>query len=109
MSASTISWEKTACNLCYVNCGLEVLVENDRIAKVRGDRDNPKSKGYLCNKAARIPFYAHHRDRCRDLTGSMVAVSRISPPTPGAIEGGEEAGAFRAGSNSGGHGSAPRG
>src|SRR5215470_15297954 len=56
-------WRKTACNLCYVNCGLEVLVENDRITKVRGDRDNPKSQGYLCNKAARIPFYAHHRDR----------------------------------------------
>src|SRR5215471_15402549 len=56
-------WKKTACNLCYVNCGLEVLVEDDRIAKVRGDRDNPKSQGYLCNKAARIPFYAHHRDR----------------------------------------------
>ena len=56
-------WRKTACNLCYVNCGLEVLVEGDRITKVRGDRDNPKSQGYLCNKAARIPFYAHHRDR----------------------------------------------
>ncbi len=56
-------WRKTACNLCYVNCGLEVMVENDRITKVRGDRDNPKSQGYLCNKAARIPFYAHHRDR----------------------------------------------
>jgi anaerobic selenocysteine-containing dehydrogenase len=56
-------WRKTACNLCYVNCGLEVLVDDDRITKVRGDRDNPKSKGYLCNKAARIPFYAHHRDR----------------------------------------------
>lgn len=38
-------WRKTACNLYYVNCGLEVLVENDRISKVRGDRDNPKSKG----------------------------------------------------------------
>lgn len=56
-------WRKTACNLCYVNCGLEVLVENDRISKVRGDRDNPKSQGYLCNKATRVPFYAHHRDR----------------------------------------------
>jgi len=56
-------WHKTACNLCYVNCGLEMLVENDRITKVRGDRDSPKSQGYLCNKAARIPFYAHHRDR----------------------------------------------
>src|ERR1700758_4900143 len=56
-------WHKTACNLCYVNCGLEMLVEDDRITKIRGDRDNPKSQGYLCNKAARIPFYANHRDR----------------------------------------------
>jgi len=56
-------WRKTACNLCYVNCGLEVLVNDDRITKVRGDREHPKSQGYLCNKASRIPYYAHHRDR----------------------------------------------
>jgi anaerobic selenocysteine-containing dehydrogenase len=56
-------WRKTACNLCYVNCGLEVLIDAGRITKVRGDRENPKSQGYLCNKAARIPYYAHHRDR----------------------------------------------
>ena len=60
---TTTDWLKTACNLCYVNCGIEVLVEDGRIAKVRGDRANPKSQGYLCNKAARIPFYVHHRDR----------------------------------------------
>lgn len=56
-------WRKTACNLCYINCGIEVLVDGGRIAKVRGDRDNPKSQGYLCNKAGRIPFYARHNDR----------------------------------------------
>ena len=56
-------WRKSACNLCYVNCGIEVLIDGGRISKVRGDRDNPKSKGYICNKAPRIPFYAHHRDR----------------------------------------------
>src|ERR1700739_606852 len=60
---SAQAWRKTACNLCYINCGIEVLVDDGRIAKVRGDRDNPKSQGYLCNKAGRIPFYAHHRDR----------------------------------------------
>jgi anaerobic selenocysteine-containing dehydrogenase len=59
----TPEWRKTACNLCYVNCGVEVLIDQDRITKVRGDRENPKSQGYLCNKAARIPFYAHHKDR----------------------------------------------
>src|SRR5262252_2714950 len=56
-------WRKTACNICYVNCGVEVMVDQDRITKVRGDRENPKSQGYLCNKAARIPYYAHHKDR----------------------------------------------
>jgi anaerobic selenocysteine-containing dehydrogenase len=59
----SVSWHKTACNLCYLNCGLEVLVENGRMTKVRGDRANPKSGGYLCNKAASIPSYAHHYDR----------------------------------------------
>ena len=62
-SAPSKGWHKTACNICYVNCGVEVLVDAGRITKVRGDRDNPKSQGYLCNKAARIPWYAHHRDR----------------------------------------------
>lgn len=60
---STATWRQTACNLCYVNCGIEVLVGDGRIEKVRGDRTSPKSQGYLCNKAARIPYYAHHKDR----------------------------------------------
>src|SRR5580698_4397431 len=60
---ATAEWRKTACNLCYVNCGLEVAVEDGRITKVRGDKAHPKSQGYLCNKAARIPFYAMHKDR----------------------------------------------
>lgn len=60
---TSAEWRKTACNLCYVNCGIEVLVDGGRIEKVRGDRSNPKSQGYLCNKASRIPFYAHHSDR----------------------------------------------
>ena len=30
---------------------------------MRGDADNPRSQGYLCNKAQAIPSYVHHRDR----------------------------------------------
>jgi anaerobic selenocysteine-containing dehydrogenase len=60
---TTGTWHKTACNLCYVNCGIEVLVNEGQIEKIRGDRSSPKSQGYLCNKAARIPYYAHHKDR----------------------------------------------
>jgi anaerobic selenocysteine-containing dehydrogenase len=59
----TGTWHKTACNLCYVNCGIEVLINDGHIEKVRGDRSSPKSQGYLCNKAARIPYYEHHKDR----------------------------------------------
>jgi anaerobic selenocysteine-containing dehydrogenase len=77
---ATAEWRKTACNLCYVNCGLEVLVEDGRLTKLRGDKTSPKSQGYLCNKAARIPFYAHHQDRLtsplrRRGDGSFEAIS----------------------------------
>ncbi|MEZ0222644.1 MAG: molybdopterin-dependent oxidoreductase, partial [Tardiphaga sp.] len=62
---SNTEWRKSACNLCYVNCGVEIVIEQGRITKVRGDRDNPKSQGYICNKAPRIPYYAHHKDRLK--------------------------------------------
>ena len=64
---STPVWHKTACNLCYVNCGVEVAIDGlgsaARLTRVRGDDANPKSKGYLCNKAQGIPSYVHHQDR----------------------------------------------
>lgn len=66
-TAETLTWHKSACNLCYINCGVELGVSGDgaaqRIVKVRGDADNPRSRGYLCNKAQAIPSYVHHRDR----------------------------------------------
>jgi anaerobic selenocysteine-containing dehydrogenase len=40
-------WKKTGCVLCAQNCGLEVFVEDNRIVKTRGDKDNPRSKGYV--------------------------------------------------------------
>lgn len=56
-------WHKTGCVLCAQNCGLEVFVENNRITKVKGDKDNPRSKGYVCRKGANIAFYQHHTGR----------------------------------------------
>ena len=41
-------WKKTACVLCDNRCELEVQVENNRIVKVRGDKDSPISEGYIC-------------------------------------------------------------
>ncbi|RPH86208.1 MAG: hypothetical protein EHM66_04670 [Deltaproteobacteria bacterium] len=40
-------WKKTVCVLCDNRCELEVQVENNRIVKVRGDKDSPISEGYM--------------------------------------------------------------
>ncbi len=56
-------WHKTGCVLCAQNCGLEVLVENNKMVKVRPDKDNPRSKGYVCRKGLNAANYHHHADR----------------------------------------------
>jgi anaerobic selenocysteine-containing dehydrogenase len=58
-----MDWKKTTCILCANLCGLEVRVENNRIVKVRGDKDNPRSEGYACRKGLNIIYHQHHADR----------------------------------------------
>jgi anaerobic selenocysteine-containing dehydrogenase len=57
------TWKPTACILCYVNCGLEVATEGRQILRVRGDRANTRSQGYLCQKPQRLQWYGDHADR----------------------------------------------
>jgi anaerobic selenocysteine-containing dehydrogenase len=56
-------WKKTGCVLCAQNCGLQVLVEDNRMVKVRPDKDNPRSEGYACRKGLNIAFHQHNADR----------------------------------------------
>ncbi len=55
--------KKTTCVLCANLCGLEVTVENNKIVKVRGDKDNPRSEGYVCRKGLQTTHFQHHADR----------------------------------------------
>jgi anaerobic selenocysteine-containing dehydrogenase len=57
------SWHKTGCVLCAQNCGLEVLVDDDRIIRVRPDKDNPRSQGYVCRKGLNIAYHQYPKDR----------------------------------------------
>lgn len=57
------TWHKTGCVLCAQNCGLEVLVDEDRIIRVRPDKDNPRSQGYVCRKGLNIPYHQYPKDR----------------------------------------------
>lgn len=59
------SWQKTACILCECNCGLEVLVKDGNLTKIRGDKEHPGSQGYSCEKPLRLDRYqngAHRLD-----------------------------------------------
>jgi len=72
-------WRKTGCVLCAQNCGLEVLVENNRITKVKPDRDNPKSQGYACRKGLNVIYHQYPKDR---LTEPLKRVNDSFEPIP---------------------------
>jgi len=57
------TWHKTGCVLCAQNCGLEILVEDDRMAKVKPDKSNPKSQGYACRKGLNVIHHQYPKDR----------------------------------------------
>jgi anaerobic selenocysteine-containing dehydrogenase len=42
---------------------MEVQVEDNRIIKVRPDKDSPISEGYVCRKGTNIAFHQHNADR----------------------------------------------
>jgi len=56
---------KTGCILCAQNCGLEVEIENNRIVKVKGDKSNVRSEGYVCRKGLNIANHQHNADRLK--------------------------------------------
>ena len=58
-------WQATACILCSVNCGLQVKVEDRHLVKIKGDKSNPRSKGYTCEKQALLDHYQNNADRRR--------------------------------------------
>ncbi|MEM6494426.1 MAG: molybdopterin-dependent oxidoreductase [Pseudomonadota bacterium] len=65
----SVSTHKTFCRFCHANCAMEVDVEDGRVLRVRGDRDDPAYGGYTCMKGRELPdsHNAQHR-----LTQSLV-------------------------------------
>ncbi len=56
-------WHKTGCVLCAQNCGLEILVQNDRMVKVKPDKSNARSQGYACRKGLNVIHHQYPKDR----------------------------------------------
>jgi anaerobic selenocysteine-containing dehydrogenase len=55
----------TICPLCEATCGLRLTVDGDRITEVRGDREDPLSRGFLCPKGAALGQLDADPDRVR--------------------------------------------
>src|SRR5687768_14049993 len=54
-----------ACNLCEAICGIEITVQTDQRLDIRGDKDDPFSRGYICPKAAALQDIHYDKDRLR--------------------------------------------
>ncbi|MDA8016268.1 MAG: molybdopterin-dependent oxidoreductase [Thermoanaerobaculia bacterium] len=66
LAAQSSDWKPTSCILCECNCGIEVQLGGDdgrRFQRIRGNRKNPASRGYVCQKAGRLDHYQNSRDR----------------------------------------------
>jgi anaerobic selenocysteine-containing dehydrogenase len=53
------------CPLCEASCGLELTVRDGAVVRVRGDRDNPFSRGFICPKGSALQRVHEDPDRLR--------------------------------------------
>ncbi|MCU1394301.1 MAG: Formate dehydrogenase-O, major subunit [Ilumatobacteraceae bacterium] len=65
VSDATVRTHLRTCPLCEAMCGLEIQTTGDRVTRVRGDRADVWSKGYLCPKGAALGHLHHDPDRVR--------------------------------------------
>jgi predicted molibdopterin-dependent oxidoreductase YjgC len=56
---------KSVCGYCGTGCGLILEVENNRITRIRGDKDAPVNLGQTCVKGAFAYEYVHANERLK--------------------------------------------
>src|SRR5688500_17014840 len=54
-----------ACNLCEAICGIEITVGADEHLDIRGDKEDPFSRGYICPKAVALQDLHYDKDRLK--------------------------------------------
>ncbi|MDJ0653014.1 MAG: molybdopterin-dependent oxidoreductase [Xanthomonadales bacterium] len=54
-----------ACNLCEAICGLEIRTQGARVLSIRGDKNDPISRGFICPKATALADIQSDPDRVR--------------------------------------------
>ena len=54
-----------SCNLCEAMCGITISVEDQKITSIKGDPDDPFSRGHICPKAVALKDLYDDPDRLR--------------------------------------------
>ena len=54
-----------ACNLCEATCGLEIKTQGDQVLSIKGDKNDPLSRGYICPKGTAMEDIYTDPDRLR--------------------------------------------
>jgi anaerobic selenocysteine-containing dehydrogenase len=55
-----------ACNLCEAICGLEIKTQGDQVLSIKGDKQDPLSRGYICPKGTAMQDIYTDPDRLRE-------------------------------------------
>jgi len=53
------------CTLCEAMCGIEVKHDGEKVLSIKGDKNDPFSKGYICPKATALQDLHEDPDRLR--------------------------------------------
>jgi anaerobic selenocysteine-containing dehydrogenase len=64
-TADNSSTHYRACNLCEAICGIEITVLADQRLDIRGDKEDPFSRGYICPKAVALQDVHYDKDRLK--------------------------------------------
>ena len=53
------------CPLCEATCGLEITIEDEQVKVIRGDQEDPFSRGFICPKGSTLGRLRDDPDRLR--------------------------------------------
>ncbi|MBS0578272.1 MAG: molybdopterin-dependent oxidoreductase [Proteobacteria bacterium] len=54
---------RTVCRCCSAGCAIVVAVDGARVVDVKGDKENPRTHGYICPKGHSLGYFHHRADR----------------------------------------------
>ena len=78
MTKGSIEVHHRVCHLCEAMCGLVIKTERSKVVDIRGDQDDPLSRGHVCPKAISLQDIHEDPVRLHELVGHGAEVANTS-------------------------------